>query len=109
VTSRWHEGVEAMMRAASSNLDRQPICHIHYQDLTQDPLGTIARLYAHFGMSLSDEAVRDIAAETTREKRGGYARNVYHFADHGLDAQRERGFFAGYMRRFGIAEEIHAL
>jgi hypothetical protein len=108
VTSRWHEGVEAMMRAANSNLGKQPICHIHYRELTEDPLGTITRLYAHFGMPLGDDAVRDIAAEVKREKRGGYARNIYHFADHGLDAQRERGFFAGYMRRFGIAEEIPA-
>jgi hypothetical protein len=108
VTSRWHQGAEAMMRAASSNEGGEAICHIHYRDLTQDPLGTIERLYAHFGMSLGDEAARDITAEAHREKRGGYGRNIYHFADHGLDAQRERGFFAGYMRRFGIAEEIPA-
>jgi Sulfotransferase family len=109
VTRRWHQGAEAMMRAANSNEGGEAICHIHYRDLTQDPLGTIARLYTHFGMRLGDEAARDITAEVDRDKRGGYARNVYHFADHGLDAQRERGFFAGYMRRFGIAEEIPAV
>jgi hypothetical protein len=108
VTDRWHQGVEAMMQAAGAHEGRQAIFHIHYRDLTQDPVGTITRLYAHFGMPLGDDAVRDITAEVNREKRGGYARNVYHFADHGLDAQRERGFFAGYMHRFGIAEEIVA-
>ena len=109
VTSRWHQGVEAMMRAANSSKGADAICHIHYRDLTQDPVGTIARLYTHFGMPLADHAVRDITAEVNREKRGGYARNVYHFEDHGLDARRERGFFAGYMRRFGVAEEIPAV
>jgi hypothetical protein len=59
-------------------------------------------------MSLGEDAVRDITAEVNREKRGGYARNVYHFADHGLDAQRERGFFVDYMRHFDIDEEILA-
>ena len=108
VTSRWHQGVEAMMRAASFNEGDGGICHIHYRDLTQDPLGTIAHLYTHFGMPLGDDAVRDITAEANREKRGGYARNTYHFADHGLDEQRERGFFTGYMRRFGITEEVSA-
>ena len=108
VTSRWHQGAEAMMQAASSTVAGEAICHIQYQDLTQDPLGTIARLYSHFGMPMGDGAIRDITAEVNREKRGGYGRNVYRFADHGLDAQRERGFFAGYMRRFGIAEEIQA-
>jgi hypothetical protein len=96
------------MQAASSTVAGEAICHIQYQDLTQDPLGTIARLYSHFGMPMGDGAIRDITAEVNREKRGGYGRNVYRFADHGLDAQRERGFFAGYMRRFGIAEEIQA-
>ena len=105
VTSRWHQGVEAMIRAARPNAGGEAICHIQYRDLAQDPLGTISRLYSHFGMPLSDDAVRDISAEIHREKRGGYGRNVYHFADHGLDAQRERGFFAGYVERFGVAEE----
>ena len=108
VTSRWHQGVEAMMHAANSNDGGEAICHIQYRDLTQDPLGTIARLYAHFGMPLGDDAAQRITAEVTREKRGGYARNVYHFGDHGLDAKRERGFFAGYMNAFAIAEEISA-
>jgi hypothetical protein len=108
VTSRWHQGAEAMIDAARSNDGSAPICHIQYRDLTQDPLGTIERLYAHFGMSLGEDAVRDITAEVNREKRGGYARNVYHFADHGLDAQRERGFFVDYMRHFDIDEEILA-
>jgi hypothetical protein len=113
VTSRWHQGVEAMMRAADSNETGGDgrggaICHIHYRELTDNPLGTIARLYAHFGMPLGDAAVRGITAEMNRETRGGYARNVYRFADHGLNAQRERGFFASYMKRFGIAEESTA-
>jgi hypothetical protein len=109
VTSRWHQGVEAMMHAANSTEGAETIHHIHYRDLTSDPLGTIARLYTHFGMPLGDDAVRGITTEVSRETRGGYGRNVYHFGDHGLDAQRERGFFAGYMNRFGIAEEISAL
>jgi hypothetical protein len=114
VTSRWHQGVEAMMRAADSsetggNGRSGAICHIHYRDLTDNPLGTIARLYAHFGMPLDDGAIRGITAEMNRETRGGYARNVYRFADHGLNAQRERGFFAGYMERFEIAEESCAI
>ncbi len=108
VTNRWHQGTEAMMQAADSPDSGAAICHIHYRDLARDPLGTVARLYEHFGMTLGDDAVRGITAEVNREKRGGYGRNVYHFADHGLDARRERGFFVRYMRRFGIAEEIPA-
>jgi hypothetical protein len=108
VTQRWHQGVDAMMRFADSNAagGGSAICHIHYHDLVENPLRAISRLYAHFGMSLGDDAVRGMTAEMNREKRGGYARNIYRFSDHGLDARRERGLFAGYMSRFGIPEEI---
>jgi Sulfotransferase family len=110
VTGRWHQGVEAMMRAADNSetgsTGGEAICHIHYRDLTENPLGTITQLYNHFGMPLGEDAVRGITAEMNRSKRGGYGRNIYRFADHGLDARRERGFFASYMNRFGISEEI---
>ncbi|HTI02638.1 MAG TPA: sulfotransferase, partial [Acidisoma sp.] len=45
VTGRWHQGVEAMMAAADTNGGAVGIggniCHIHYRDLTADPLGAI--------------------------------------------------------------------
>lgn len=109
VTGRWHQGVEAMMQAAGEQGSRrQPsdICHIHYRDLTAAPLDTITGLYRHFEMELSPEAATAMTAEANRAKRGGYARNVYRFDDHGLDAGRERRFFARYMKRFDVAEEI---
>ncbi|HTI00952.1 MAG TPA: sulfotransferase, partial [Acidisoma sp.] len=110
VTGRWHQGVEAMMAAADTNGGAVGIggniCHIHYRDLTADPLGAINGLYRHFDMDLSPEAGAAMTVEMNRAKRGGYGRNVYRFNDHGLDARRERSFFATYMKRFGIAEEI---
>lgn len=108
VTSRWHQGVEAMMAAAESNApgDGRRICHIQYRELTGDPLGTIRRMYHHFDMDLSTAAESAIAREMTRSDRGGYGRNVYRFTDHGLDASRERRFFSSYMKRFAVPEEI---
>jgi len=82
------------------------ICHIHYRDLTADPLGAINRLYQHFDMDLGTDAAAAMTVEMNRAKRGGYGRNVYRFNDHGLDARGERSFFATYMKRFGVAEEI---
>lgn len=108
VTGRWHQGVEAMMDAVESGTSTQSgtICHIQYRELTSDPLGTISRLYRHFDMELSHEAGAAISQEMNRSKRGGYGNNVYRFDDHGLDAGRERRFFAQYMKRFGVTEEI---
>lgn len=112
VTGRWHQGVEAMMAAADTNGGALGmggnICHLHYRDLTADPLGTIARMYRHFDMDLGTEAAAAMTVEMNRAKRGGYGRNIYRFNDHGLDAGRERRFFTSYMKRFGVAEEIQA-
>lgn len=109
VTGRWHQGVEAMMQAADaagSSTGLSDIYHIQYRALTSAPLETITGLYRHFGMDLSPTAAAAMTAEVNRAKRGGYGRNVYRFDDHGLDAGRERRFFAHYMKRFGITEEI---
>jgi hypothetical protein len=110
VTGRWHQGVGAMMKAADNNETTRGntpgICHIQYRTLTADPVGTIGRLYDHFEMRLSSEARTAMESETSREQRGGYGKNVYHFAEHGLDAKRERRFFGSYMKRFGISEEV---
>ena len=110
VTGRWHEGVEAMMRAANrhdaAHSNEPGICHVQYRALTADPINTIAGLYSHFGMTLSPSAQASMEVEIHREKRGGYGRNVYQFSEHGLDARQERQFFGTYMQRFGIAEEV---
>ncbi len=110
VTGRWHQGVDAMMQAADRNetvqCNEPAICHIHYRALTTDPVGTITQMYNHFGMTLSAEARAAIQTEATREQRGGYGKNVYQFAEHGLDATRERRFFRSYMDRFAVSEEV---
>lgn len=110
VTGRWHQGVDAMMQAADGGTaaeGEQPgICHIQYRALTSDPIGTISRVYAHFGMTLHQEARAAMEAEAGRQTRGGYGQNIYQFTEHGLDAGRERRFFVSYMKRFGISEEV---
>jgi hypothetical protein len=110
VTDRWHQGVSAMMQAADSHdiahSNEPGICHIQYRELTADPIGTIDRLYSHFGKALHADARTAMEAEMNLRKRGGYGQNVYQFSEHGLDAKRERNFFRDYMKRFGIVEEV---
>lgn len=110
VTGRWHQGADVMMQAAETNDTSQSnepgICHIQYRELTADPLGTIDRLYRHFGKDLHVDARGAMEAEINRRARGGYGQNVYQFSEHGLDAKKERHFFADYMKRFGIIEEV---
>jgi len=74
VTSRWTEGVNLLL-----DFDRRPDVaperkmHLHYHELTGTPLTTIKRIYAHFGLTLSPEALTAISQRITSRSRGGYA------------------------------------
>ena len=94
------------MARAGENDATGAIFHIQYRALTDDPVATLTALYNHFQMPMSDEARVGIEAELGRTAKGGYGDNVYRFADHGLDASRERAHFADYMSRFDVAEEV---
>ena len=45
----------------------EPICHVHHKELVADPVGTVAALYRHFGLTLAP----DVAAAIERVRRGG--------------------------------------
>ena len=99
--ARWHDGAARMIRAAAD----PRICHIHYQALTADPLGTARQVYRHFGLRLPASAKAAIARMAAREPNGGYAHEAYRFADYGLDPAAERARFGDYTRFFDIATE----
>ena len=102
---RWSVGVRSMIRAADDEPFAEPICHIHYRDLTADPLATVTRLYRHFGMALDPAAAASIAQTVEAKPNGGYGANQPRFASYGLDPDAMRARFAAYLSRFGIAEE----
>ena len=74
VTSRWTEGANLLL-----DFDRRPDVaperkmHLHYHELTGTPLTVIKRIYAHFGLTLSPEALVAISQRITSRPRGGYA------------------------------------
>ena len=102
---RWHEGCLRMMQASVDNPYRDPICHIHHLDLITDPVGTVDKVYRHFGLSLPEETIQAIDAYVRARPNGGYGQHSYNFADHGLNETEERERFHPYMAHFGIAAE----
>ncbi len=107
-SARWLEGACQMIRVAREPSRDTPICHVQHLDLITDPLATLARVYRHFGLPLSDEAEISIDRAIERHPNGGYAPHTYRFEDHGLDAATERAKFREYMIEFGIQPEAVA-
>lgn len=102
VSSRWAEGADRMVAAASRN-GANRILHLHYREVVSAPMETVAGLYRHCGLTLSEEAARQMRTYLHRVPRGGYGVHRYSLTEFGLDAAHLCDRFARYMDVFGIA------
>ncbi|HEY1077138.1 MAG TPA: sulfotransferase [Fontimonas sp.] len=78
------------------------IFDIQYSEQLRDPVGTMRRLYAHFGEPLSAEAearMTRLAAENPQHKHG---RHLYSLAEFGLTPQAVRERYGAYCERYSI-------
>lgn len=101
---RWVDALDRAMRVRASLGERRTqVTDVRFADLMKDPLGTVERIYAHFGESLAPGTKRrmqDFLDGNPREKHGVHG---YTLEDFGLDATRVRAAFASYWERFGTA------
>jgi hypothetical protein len=107
-SDRWLAATELMMAAANDRSFREPIFHIHYRNLVDDPLGTVAALYRHFGRALDPHAAARIARLIAAKPNGGYGTRRSGLDEYGLDPALERARYARYMQRFEIRPEQEA-
>ena len=101
-SARWLEGARRMMAVGDDAGLPERIHHVHHRDLVGDPVGTVAKLYRHFGLALGEMAAEAIGRYASQRPNGGYGPRAYRFEDHGLDGGAEREKFGAYMRHFGI-------
>jgi hypothetical protein len=99
---------ELMIATAERQPFAEPILHVHYTDLVRDPLGTVAAIYRHFGIAMTPAAADAIRRFVAAKPNGGYGARRYQFAEHGLDAARERGRYRRYTAHFAIRPEVEA-
>ena len=104
-SARWLDGAQRMIAAGDDVGLPERICHVHHTALVGDPVGTVAAVYRHFGLTLSDAARAAVARYVEGEPNGGYGVHSYRFEEYGLDEETERRKFCRYMRRFEIAPE----
>jgi Sulfotransferase family len=105
-SDRWLTATELMIAAAERQPFAEPIFHVHYADLARDPLGVVAAIYQHFGIELAPPAADAIRRLVSLKPSGGYGARRYRFAEHGLDAARERKRYARYTEHFAIHREV---
>ncbi len=109
IGAEWTALLAAGLQRATAVRDRWPSSapapfDMQFNDLLRDEIGTVRRIYDHFGWSLSDDAaerMRRFLAANSRNKHGAHR---YTLAAAGLDAATERARYAAYVARFGVAE-----
>lgn len=105
-TTRLARGLERTMRLrAARALPATQVFDVHFPVFMADPIGTVGRIYAHFGLTLGAEAetrMRRFLAENPADKHGAHA---YTLAAAGLDVATERRRYAAYQEHFGVASE----
>lgn len=88
--------------AAREHLPADRVVDVHFDETVGDPVGTVTRVYEHFGIEVTDaiaEGVRAYLADNPRDKHG---RHDYRLSDFGLHVDEVSERFAAYRARFGI-------
>ena len=99
VSERWRLGSEKILQA-DSILPPDRVLHLHYQEVTRQPLAALDKLYRCFDRPFDETARARIAAFVARRPRGGYEVNRYEPAEFGLDDAWVNERFEPYIRAF---------
>ena len=104
VCASWIEGSNRMADAAAGS---DSILHLHYNELTADPIKTVESLCRHCGLAFDDGIRQRMERWLARAQHVESARRNYRLAAFGLDAQVLRRQFARYSDTFAIPSEWH--
>jgi hypothetical protein len=99
VSERWRLGSEKILEADAA-LPFGRVLHLHYDEVTRQPLAALEKLYRHFERPFDEAARSRIAGFVARRPRGGYEVNRYEPAEFGLDDGMIADRFAPYIRAF---------
>jgi len=91
----WSRGLERF-DTARAKYDSAQFCDVDYHDLIADPMATVAEVYRHFGLTLTDEARQAMADIHAESQTGARApKHTYSLADYGLTVESVKERFAG--------------
>jgi hypothetical protein len=93
----------ATNRSDATRIGRESqFCDVQHRQLTTDPIGTVRRIYAHFGLDLREETIPRLQAwlrEQPKEQKGGHS---YSAQDFGLHSPALREMYANYIQSYDL-------
>ena len=105
-TARLGRGLDAAIRVRTARaLPPGQVFDVHFRVLMTDPIAMVRRIYAHFDMPLSSDALARMQRFLDANPSDKHGAHRYTLAASGLDVETERRRYAAYQSHFGIASE----
>jgi hypothetical protein len=106
VLQHWTRGIDAAIHVRqSSAIPSERFLDVHYPDLLKDPVATVRRVYAHFGLRLTEETVRRIGRHLADNAQDRHGRHAYSLVEFNLDPDEIAAPFKQYRDHFGVRAE----
>ncbi|OBJ39435.1 sulfotransferase [Mycobacterium colombiense] len=91
----WSRGLERF-NTARAKCSPSQFYDVDYKELIADPMGTVADIYRHFGLTLTEEAKAAMEKTHADSQSGARApKHTYSLADYGLSTETVKERFAG--------------
>ena len=81
------------------------VIDVHYADMTNDPLGTMKKLYADLGDEWTPEAEAGIQGWLDDNPQNKFGKHEYKLAQYGLTKEQLEPMFERYLSRYDVARE----
>lgn len=99
----WTWGLRRTL-AARERLPEERVVDVYFQDTIADPVGTVGRVYDHFGLEMTPAVADGVARYLEENPRTKHGVHTYDLADFGLSQQQAEDAFAFYRERFDVRE-----
>lgn len=75
---------------------------VGYRDLIADPLGTVRRIYAHYGLQMSEETSEAMRAWLAANPQGKHGKHSYSSEEFGISDNDVRNAFSSYIAEYDL-------
>ena len=100
----WRWGLDRTL-VVRERLARDRVVDVHYADTVSDPVGTVRRIYDHFGITFTPEVERGVLDYLQANPRDKHGAHRYTLSDYGLNRDEVDEAFAAYRDRFDISKD----
>jgi hypothetical protein len=95
-------GMLARVDQVRETADTAQFFDVHFNELMQDPIGAVRRIYEYFDLPYTDVFECRMQKWLTENHRGKHGRHRYSLEQFGLEPGQVRERFADYCRRYGV-------